>query len=214
MAHQFPVFEALNDEQDRAYNLLGKSHFTILMGRAGTSKTFTAMAFAIDQLLAKRVDRLILTRPAMTSCGEELGFMPGDIREKMAPFLHPLTDKIEEYAPGFKTEIKYDVVPLAYMRGRSFRNSIIIMDEAQNATESQLRMFCTRIGEGSRMIILGDPGQSDLRESPLASVARDLARIKGITSITFPNEMAICRHPILPAVEELFEERRNRERVS
>jgi phosphate starvation-inducible PhoH-like protein len=206
-----PVFSPISGEQEQAYELCRRSTITFLTGPAGTSKSYTAMALAIDMLLESDggITKIVLTRPAVEACGEELGYIPGTAAQKMGPYIHPLTDILKEYAPGNEDLIRssLEIVPLAHMRGRTLRHCVAILDEAQNCNEEQLKMFLTRIGEGSKMIICGDPFQSDIRHSPLASLATDLKAIRGISHFEFSEQACKARHHIIIPILEMFKAR-------
>lgn len=212
-----PEFTPITDEQAEAYRICSESTITFLTGPAGTSKTYTAMAFAIDQLLGGRdgqrntTDRIILTRPAVEACGEELGFIPGTAGQKMGPYIHPLTEIISEYAKGHEDAIRasLEIVPLAFCRGRTMKHCVAILDEAQNCNEEQLKMFLTRIGEGAKMIVCGDPFQADIRHSPLAALAQELSTIGGISHFEFSMSACKARHRIIPPILEVFKRRAN-----
>lgn len=195
-----PRFKPLNKEQADAYKTCRNNHITFLTGPAGCSKTFTAVAYAIDSAI--QTDRkIVLSRPAIEACGESLGALPGTASEKLQPYLHPLTDSMNEYAPH--NTIPKIIVPLAHLRGRTFKHSIIILDEAQNANMSQLKMLLTRIGENSQIIICGDWDQSDIRNTPLRRVAEKMATIEGISHFNFLTTVA--RHPLIPSILDGFD---------
>jgi phosphate starvation-inducible PhoH-like protein len=206
-----PEFRPISEEQGQAYEICAEHTITFLTGAAGTSKSYTAMAYAIDQLLSSSggVDKIVLTRPAVEACGEELGFIPGTTGQKMGPYIHPLTEILNEYAPKHIDMVRaaLDVVPLAHMRGRSLKHCIAILDEAQNCNEEQLKMFLTRIGDGAQMIICGDPFQADIRHSPLMDIADSLATIGGIAHFKFSMSSCKARHRIIPPILEVFKRR-------
>jgi len=195
-----PKFRALSEEQQRAYECCHKNDIIFLTGCAGSTKTYTAVAAAID--MGKRI---VVSRPAIEACGEQLGFLPGTSSEKMKPFLHPLYDTVKEYA-GDDYKMELDIVPLAYMRGRTFKHTVVILDEGQNATFEQLRLLLTRIGEGSKIIVCGDWDQSDIRNSALKQVANAMSGIKGIEHFHFSLSAAIARHPLIPEMLKAFNE--------
>lgn len=173
------------------------------IGPAGTGKTYLAVAMAVDALMRKRVRRIILTRPAVEA-GEALGFLPGDIREKVDPYLRPLYDALEDMMPPERVrksieEHVIEVAPLAYMRGRTLSDAFLILDEAQNATTAQMKMFLTRLGLNSRVVITGDKTQIDLPrpgDSGLLEVERVLSGIDGI-SICYLDAMDVIRHRLV-----------------
>ena len=185
------------------------------IGPAGTGKTFLAVAAAVSALRDNRVERIILTRPAVEA-GEKLGFLPGDLQQKIDPYLKPIYDALNDTLTPSRVQ-KYmesgviEVAPLAYMRGRTLNNSFIILDEAQNCTLTQLKMFLTRLGYGSRMIITGDVTQIDLKpasNSGLVKVAKILKQIQGI-GFVYLTHIDVLRHPLVQRVIEAFEEKGN-----
>ncbi len=195
-----------------------KSDITFAIGPAGTGKTYCAMAMAVNALMKQKVSRLILTRPAIEA-GESLGFLPGDMQAKLGPYLRPLydalydmieADTIEEY---LETGI-VEIVPLAYMRGRTLNNAFIILDEAQNCTSEQLKMFLTRLGFDSRAVITGDITQSDLPGGkPLGLLkALDIVKpIEGITTICL-TQKDVVRHPLIQKIIEAYEKSSGRKK--
>jgi phosphate starvation-inducible PhoH-like protein len=175
-------------------------------GPAGTGKTYLAVAVAVAELVAGRVNKIILTRPAVEA-GENLGFLPGDLKEKVDPYLRPLYDALHDMLPAENVEKLLEtnvieIAPLAYMRGRTLSNAFIILDEAQNTTATQMKMFLTRLGDGSKMAINGDPGQIDLPQkvtSGLVQALELLKHIDDIAIITF-TEDDIVRHPLVAKI--------------
>lgn len=165
-----------------------------------THNTYTAIAYAIDHMLDDPSEerKLILTRPAVEACGEELGALPGGIAEKMQPFLHPLTDTIREYAG--ETKILYEVRSMAHLRGITLKNTVLVVDEAQNASWRQLKLILTRIGNGSKIILCGDGDQADIRDSGLMRAAEALEGINGIAHFHFSEVAAGIRHPLIPKI--------------
>ena len=183
-------------------------------GPAGTGKTYLAVAYAAGCLERGEVDRLVLSRPAVEA-GERLGFLPGDMKEKVDPYLRPLYDALYDVLPperverGLETKI-IEIAPLAFMRGRTLSHSIVILDEAQNCTAMQMKMFLTRLGEGSKMIITGDPSQVDLpagQSSGLADALPILAGVEGIAHIAF-TRADVIRHPLVGRIIEAYETKR------
>ncbi len=189
------------DEQDLIFG----------MGPAGTGKTYLAVAAAAAALSGGKVDRIILSRPAVEA-GERLGFLPGDMKEKVDPYLRPLYDALYDTLPATLvnrglTEDTIEIAPLAFMRGRTLSSAFIILDEAQNTTPQQMKMFLTRFGEGSRMVVTGDPSQVDLppgAQSGLAHAARLLDGVEGVAQIRF-NENDIVRHPLVSRIVGAYE---------
>lgn len=202
-----PQFTPQSEEQSKAYALLDKNDIAFLCGPAGCGKTFLAIAWAINHILEyeKKSDELpakkiLLTRPAVEACGEELGALPGGIAEKMQPFLYPLTDAIGEYARGI--HIDFEIVAMAHLRGRTLKNTILVVDEAQNANVRQMRLALTRIGDGSKIIFCGDWTQADIRDSGLQKVITALTNptINGIAHFKFSESAAGIRHPLIPKI--------------
>lgn len=187
--------------------------FTI--GPAGTGKTFTSVALAVKALKERTVKKIILARPAVEA-GETLGFLPGDLREKIDPYLRPLYDALEEMIEHDRLELhlaknNIEIAPLAYMRGRTLNNAFVILDEAQNATNMQMKMFLTRIGFNSRAIITGDITQTDLprkKESGLISIQKILKDIEGI-SFVYLDERDVVRHKLVRDIIEAYDRYEN-----
>jgi phosphate starvation-inducible protein PhoH and related proteins len=183
----------------------------IAEGPAGTGKTYTAIALAVKALKNNEVRRIVLTRPAVEA-GERLGFLPGDVKEKLDPYLQPLYDALRDMIPSRKLEVWIDdgtvqIAPLAFMRGRTLENSFVILDEGQNATVSQLKMFLTRMGVNSKFIMTGDTTQIDLprrSDSGLLQAMRILGDIEGISVIRF-DERDIMRHRLVKHIVRAYE---------
>ena len=192
--------------QKKLVQVTEKNDIVFAIGPAGTGKTYTAVALAVRALKNKLVKKIILTRPAVEA-GESLGFLPGDLKEKIDPYLRPLYDALDDMIPADKlgyymTTRTIEIAPLAYMRGRTLDNAFIILDEAQNATELQLKMFLTRIGANAKAIITGDMTQVDLprnQRSGLAVAARILRNIDGIAHIELDEE-DVVRHRLVKAI--------------
>ena len=182
------------------------------LGPAGTGKTYIAVAQAVSQLITGSVQRLILSRPAVEA-GEKLGFLPGDMKEKVDPYLRPLYDALHDCLPAEQVERRIasgeiEIAPIAFMRGRTLADAFIILDEAQNTTPAQMKMFLTRFGENSRMVICGDPNQVDIPGGVNASGLADaVRRLEGIEAISMSRFTAadIVRHPIVGRVVEAYE---------
>ena len=180
------------------------------VGPAGTGKTYTAVALAVRALKNKEVRKIILTRPAVEA-GENLGFLPGDLKEKLDPYLQPLYDALRDMIPAEKLEDYIDnnivqIAPLAFMRGRTLDNAFVILDEAQNATEGQIRMFLTRMGKSAKFIINGDPSQVDLprnQKSGLVKAIEVLQNIEGIGIIEL-DENDVIRHRLVKRIIKAF----------
>ncbi len=178
--------------QNTYLEILQKQQIVFAIGPAGTGKTFLAVAAAVSQLFEKKFDRIILSRPAVEA-GEKLGFLPGDLKEKVDPYLRPLFDSLYDLMPSEVASKKIlsseiEIAPLAFMRGRTLNNSFVILDEAQNATHNQIKMFLTRCGKNSRMVVTGDPSQTDLNrrsDSGLLRSIKILSNISGVSVINF-----------------------------
>ncbi|WP_018630853.1 PhoH family protein [Niabella aurantiaca] len=187
-----------------------KNDILFAIGPAGTGKTYTAVALAVRALKNKQVKKIILTRPAVEA-GESLGFLPGDLKEKIDPYLRPLYDALDDMIPADKlgyymTTRTIEIAPLAYMRGRTLDNAFIILDEAQNATDLQLKMFLTRIGANAKAIITGDMTQVDLprnQKSGLQTAVRILRNIPGISHIELDEE-DVVRHRLVKAIIKAY----------
>jgi len=190
---------------------LERFELVFALGPAGTGKTYLAVAMAVAFLRQHRVERLVLSRPAVEA-GERLGFLPGDMKEKVDPYLRPLYDALRDMLPEGKVQLKIEsgqieIAPLAYMRGRTLSHAFVILDEAQNTTPAQLKMFLTRMGEGSRMVVTGDPTQTDLppgTPSGLADAVARLAHVPGIAMVHF-DRGDIVRHPLVTPIIEAYE---------
>lgn len=191
--------------QKSAWEALEKNLVTFLLGSAGSGKTFLAMAYALNAVLTNQAEKIVLTRP-IVEAGEKLGYLPGTFGEKVNPYMQPLYDAMDALVgkQSAKRELINKAVvlaPLCYMRGRTFNNAICVFDEAQNATYGQLKLFLTRFGEGSKMIITGDPQQSDLpfAPPPLRDVVGKLDKAKNIATIQFAHA-DVVRHPIVATI--------------
>jgi phosphate starvation-inducible protein PhoH and related proteins len=190
---------------------LARQDVIFALGPAGTGKTYLAVAQAVSQLITGSVDRLILSRPAVEA-GERLGFLPGDMKEKVDPYLRPLYDALYDTLPAEQVERRIasgeiEIAPLAFMRGRTLANAFIILDEAQNTTIAQMKMFLTRFGEGSRMVICGDPKQVDLPQPGVSGLADAVGRLEGVEGIAVvPFGIAdVVRHPIVGRIVQAYE---------
>jgi phosphate starvation-inducible protein PhoH and related proteins len=197
--------------QDAYIRALRRNSLVFGIGPAGTGKTWLAVAYAIALFERKEVDRIILSRPAVEA-GERLGFLPGDMREKVDPYLRPIYDALFDLMDARIAERalqtnEIEIAPLAFMRGRTLSNAVIILDEAQNATSMQMKMFLTRLGENSRMVVTGDPSQVDLpsgQTSGLAEAVRLLANVDGIGCVEFTHEDVI-RHELVAKIVAAYE---------
>src|SRR5262245_45094108 len=191
---------------------LGSKDMIFALGPAGTGKTYLAVAQAVSQLITGSVQRLILSRPAVEA-GERLGFLPGDMKEKVDPYLRPLYDALYDCMPPEQVERRLasgeiEVAPIAFMRGRTLADAFVILDEAQNTTREQMKMFLTRFGQGSRMVICGDPRQVDIpggdAHSGLADAVGRLSGVEGIAVVRF-TAADVVRHPIVGRIVEAYE---------
>ncbi len=199
-----------SERQKDYVRALRESDIIISAGPAGTGKTFLAVAVALTMLLEKKIERIILSRPAVEA-GERLGFLPGDMREKVDPYLRPLYDSLYDLLDFEKIQKKIEVgdieiAPLAFMRGRTLKNSFAILDEAQNATDTQIKMFLTRIGENSKIVINGDPSQIDLPNKSHSGLYRSkklLGHLKEISVVDF-NHKDVVRHPLVSKIVKAY----------
>lgn len=205
------VIKAKTENQRKMINAIVKNDMLFAIGPAGTGKTYTAVALAIKALKNKEVKRIILTRPAVEA-GENLGFLPGDLKEKLDPYMQPLYDALTDMVPGDKLNQYIEnriiqIAPLAFMRGRTLDNAFVILDEAQNTTESQMKMFLTRMGSNAKFIVTGDVTQIDLpskQPSGLVQAVRYLKKVEGISIIELDNTDVI-RHKLVKAIIESYE---------
>jgi phosphate starvation-inducible protein PhoH and related proteins len=183
------------------------------LGPAGTGKTYLAVAAAVDLLMTGRVERIILSRPAVEA-GERLGFLPGDLRDKVDPYLRPIFDALNDMLPADQLAKRLasgeiEVAPIAFMRGRTLSRAFVILDEAQNTTPVQIKMFLTRLGEGSRMVVTGDPTQVDLpagARSGLAEALETLSGVDGIATVRLTDE-DVVRHALVARIVRAYEAR-------
>jgi len=205
------VVRARTENQNLMVKESEKNDILFAIGPAGTGKTYTAVALAVRALKEKNVKKIILTRPAVEA-GESLGFLPGDLKEKIDPYLRPLYDALDDMIPADKLTYYMEnriieVAPLAFMRGRTLDYSFILLDEAQNCTDMQLKMFLTRIGANSKCVITGDPTQIDLPpkvNSGLFTALKILAPIEGISTIRL-NESDVVRHKLVKEIIKAYE---------
>ena len=194
---------------------LKNNQIIMSLGPAGTGKTYLAVAVALSMLLEKKVERIILSRPAVEA-GERLGFLPGDMKDKIDPYLRPLYDSLYDLLDYDKIQKKIEsgaieIAPLAFMRGRTLKNSFAILDEAQNTTRTQIKMFLTRIGENSKLVVNGDPSQIDLpnkNQSGLIESQNILKGIKEISVINFDHQ-DVVRHPLVTKIVEAYQKNSN-----
>ncbi|MDD5585635.1 MAG: PhoH family protein [Alphaproteobacteria bacterium] len=194
-----------NANQAALLEAMAKHSLVIAAGPAGTGKTYLAISAAVEALEAGRVDRIVLSRPALEA-GETIGFLPGDIQEKMAPYLRPLYDALNDRLGGkrlkqYLAEGAIEIAPIGFMRGRTLNNAFVVIDEAQNCTYNQIKMLLTRLGWHSTMVLTGDPDQSDLLDgmSGLADIARKLEPVPGLAVIRL-SDRDIVRHPLVASM--------------
>lgn len=197
---------------------LATHDLTFGVGPAGTGKTYLAVAHAVGLLLSGAVDRIVLSRPALEA-GERIGFLPGDLKEKVDPFLRPLYDALHDMMHADYVERRLasgdiEIAPIAFMRGRTLARSAIILDEAQNATPAQMKMFLTRLGEGAHMAVTGDPSQTDLppgETSGLADALSILTGVEGVAEVRF-TAADVIRHPLVSRIIDAYDARDKRKR--
>lgn len=210
------VVKARTENQRKLVELYDRSDLIFATGPAGSGKTYTAIALAVRALRDKQVRRVILTRPAVEA-GEKLGFLPGDLKEKLDPYLQPLYDALNDMIPAaklqkFMEDGTVQIAPLAYMRGRTLDNAFVILDEAQNTTMSQIKMFLTRMGRNAKFIVTGDVTQVDLPRRSDSGLVRAMQTVRGIDGIGFVefDKRDIVRHELVKHIVDAFD-RRDRE---
>ena len=204
-----------SERQKNYVRALKENDVTISTGPAGTGKTFLAVAVALTMLLEKKIERIILSRPAVEA-GERLGFLPGDMKDKVDPYLRPLYDSLYDLLDYEKIQKRIEIgdieiAPLAFMRGRTLKNSFAILDEAQNATDIQIKMFLTRIGENTKIVINGDPSQIDLPNKNLSGLNRSkklLGHLKEISVVDF-DHLDVVRHPLISKIVKAYSDQNN-----
>ncbi len=214
------LIKARTPNQGLLVKTTAENDMVFAIGPAGTGKTYTAVALAVKALKNKEIRRIILTRPAVEA-GENLGFLPGDLKEKLDPYLQPLYDALRDMIPPDKLKLYMEsgiiqIAPLAYMRGRTLDNAFVILDEAQNATHMQMKMFLTRMGQTAKFIITGDLTQVDLphsRQSGLSKALQILDKVKGIGFVYF-DKTDVIRHRLVKKILDAYEkeEERNKEK--
>ena len=194
------------ENQRKMVALMDKNDMLFAVGPAGTGKTYTAVALAVRALREKEVRKIILTRPAVES-GENLGFLPGDLKEKLDPYMQPLYDALRDMIPHETLESYIEkgviqIAPLAFMRGRTLDNAFVILDEAQNTTHNQMKMFLTRMGKSAKFIITGDPGQIDLPRKQVSGLKESLLALKDINGIAqvFLDDKDVVRHKLVRSI--------------
>jgi len=202
-------------KQKEYVKALRSNKIVMSLGPAGTGKTYLAVAVALTMLLEKKVERIILSRPAVEA-GEKLGFLPGDMKEKIDPYLRPLYDSLYDLLDYNKIQRKIEsgeieIAPLAFMRGRTLKNSFAILDEAQNATQTQIKMFLTRIGGNSKLVVNGDPSQIDLPNRSQSGLIESQTILKGIKEISIINfdHNDVIRHPLVTKIVEAYQKNTN-----
>ncbi len=204
-----------SERQKKYVRALRESDITISTGPAGTGKTFLAVAVALTMLLDKKIEKIILSRPAVEA-GERLGFLPGDMKDKVDPYLRPLYDSLYDLLDFEKIQKRIEIgdieiAPLAFMRGRTLKNSFAILDEAQNATDTQIKMFLTRIGDNSKIVINGDPSQIDLPNKSLSGLNRSkklLGHLNEISVVDFDHS-DVVRHPLVSKIVKVYLDKNN-----
>ncbi|HZH70392.1 MAG TPA: PhoH family protein [Flavobacteriaceae bacterium] len=204
------IVKAQTVNQRRLVDLMAKNDMVFAVGPAGTGKTYTGVALAVKALKEKQVKRIILTRPAVEA-GENLGFLPGDMKEKLDPYMQPLYDALRDMIPH-ETLISYlekgtvQIAPLAFMRGRTLDNAFVILDEAQNTTHAQMKMFLTRMGKNAKFMITGDPGQIDLPRRVISGLKEALLVLKDIKGIgmVFLDDKDVIRHKLVKQVIDAY----------
>ncbi|WP_454275316.1 PhoH family protein [Roseovarius sp. MBR-154] len=205
------LVEPRTDAQKAYVRSLFAHELAFGIGPAGTGKTYLAVAVGVNMFIEGHVDRIILSRPAVEA-GEKLGYLPGDMKDKVDPYMQPLYDALNDFLPGKQVqklieEKRIEIAPLAFMRGRTLANAFVVLDEAQNATSMQMKMFLTRLGEGSRMVITGDRTQIDLPRGVPSGLADAERLLKTIPQISFNYFTArdVVRHPLVAAIIEAYE---------
>ncbi|WP_093360430.1 PhoH family protein [Tropicimonas isoalkanivorans] len=205
------IVEPRTEAQKAYVRALMANELAFGIGPAGTGKTYLAVAVAVSLFIGGHVDRIILCRPAVEA-GERLGFLPGTQEEKVDPYMQPLYDALNDFLPAkqvakLKEEKKIEIAPLAFMRGRTLSNAAVVLDEAQNATTMQMKMFLTRLGEGSRMVVTGDRSQVDLPRGVTSGLVEAERLLKGIGGISFNYFTAkdVVRHPLVARIIEAYD---------
>lgn len=200
--------------QNLARELIERHDILFLLGSAGSGKTFVSVDMARRRLVANQIERVIVSRPAVECGGEKLGFIPGEVGNKMMMWLLPFADVLRPLlgSSAEKEMNSFEVVPLAFIRGRTLDRCVAILDEAQNATMQQLRAFLTRIGPGGKLLVVGDPGQSDLHGGgPHLEILADAMERRGLAGVVRFPPSAVCRHPLIEGIEKLFGDMRKQD---
>ena len=205
------LVEPRTDAQKDYVRALYKNELAFGIGPAGTGKTYLAVAVGVSMFLGGHVDKIILSRPAVEA-GERLGFLPGDMKDKVDPYMQPLYDALNDFLPGKQVaklieDKRIEIAPLAFMRGRTLSNAFVVLDEAQNATSMQMKMFLTRLGEGSRMVITGDRSQVDLPRGVTSGLSDAERLLKSVDRISFTyfSSKDVVRHPLVAAIIEAYD---------
>lgn len=205
------LVEPRTDAQKAYVQSLFKKELAFGIGPAGTGKTYLAVAVGVSMFITGHVDKIILSRPAVEA-GEKLGYLPGDMKDKVDPYMQPLYDALDDFLPSkqlakLMEEKRIEIAPLAFMRGRTLSNAFVVLDEAQNATTMQMKMFLTRLGEGSRMVITGDRSQVDLPRGVTSGLADAERLLKTIPKVGFNYFTArdVVRHPLVAAIIEAYD---------
>lgn len=211
------LIKAMTPNQQKLVDFVKKNDMVFAVGPAGTGKTYTGVALAVKALKEKQVKRIILTRPAVEA-GENLGFLPGDMKEKLDPYMQPLYDALRDMLPPSTLEdylLKgiIQIAPLAFMRGRTLDNAFVILDEAQNTTHSQMKMFLTRMGKNAKFIITGDPGQVDLPRKTTSGLKEALLVLKDVEGIgiLYLDDKDIVRHILVKRIVDAYKRIENQE---
>lgn len=211
------LIKAMTPNQQKLVDYVAKNDMVFAVGPAGTGKTYTGVALAVKALKEKQVKRIILTRPAVEA-GENLGFLPGDMKEKLDPYMQPLYDALRDMIPPQTLEDYLQkgiiqIAPLAFMRGRTLDNAFVILDEAQNTTHSQMKMFLTRMGKNAKFIITGDPGQVDLPRRTLSGLKEALLILKDVEGIgiIYLDDKDIVRHRLVKKIIDAYKKIENQD---
>jgi phosphate starvation-inducible PhoH-like protein len=204
------IIKAKTYNQKRLVESMHKNDMVFAVGPAGTGKTYTGVALAVKALKEKQVKRIILTRPAVEA-GENLGFLPGDLNEKLDPYMQPLYDALRDMIPGEKLQGYIEkgtiqIAPLAFMRGRTLDNAFVILDEAQNTTHAQMKMFLTRMGKNAKFLLTGDPGQIDLPRRMISGLKESLLILKNTKGIEiiYLDDKDVIRHPLVKKIIDAY----------
>jgi phosphate starvation-inducible PhoH-like protein len=204
------IIKAKTYNQKRLVESMYKNDMVFAVGPAGTGKTYTGVALAVKALKEKQIKRIILTRPAVEA-GENLGFLPGDLNEKLDPYMQPLYDALRDMIPGEKLQGYIEngtiqIAPLAFMRGRTLDNAFVILDEAQNTTHAQMKMFLTRMGKNAKFLLTGDPGQIDLPRRMISGLKESLLILKNTNGIEiiYLDDKDVIRHPLVKKIIDAY----------